>query len=417
MVSTTAQEAPSDSRNIPALRQRIAAIFMIGFAIILMVLASRFERQSALFWAFGLAFGFTLQRSRFCYASAFRDLFLMQQGRVMKGILSGMAIATLGFTVLMSRILPMTLPGLLPPQAHVSPIALSLILGGVLFGIGMVLAGGCVSGSLYRIGEGYLASGVALLGILGGLLAASHTWNWWWRVSTNQGLIIWLPERWGYGVSALLTLLLILGIYLFIVWWESRSGLFFPETQKGSSSGLPFGEQVKAIFHRWFVTPWSAVTGGIALGTMNVFIYVADHPLRITGELAVWSATAARLVGLGPPPLLGVESLAGCTLDSGGGGLISHMTFLVVGLVVGSLIAALLAHEFKVRSPRQHTRLRYGQSLGGGLLMGYGSGIAIGCTVGAFFSAIPSLGLNGWVFALTLSAGAWLGVKAIRRLP
>ncbi|MCA9894041.1 MAG: YeeE/YedE family protein, partial [Anaerolineae bacterium] len=41
----------------------------------------------------------------------------------------------------------------------------------------------------------------------------------------------------------------------------------------------------------------------------------------------------------------------------------------------------------------------------------------MGCTIGAFFSAIPSLALNGWVFAVFLAAGAWLGTQAIKRIP
>ncbi len=48
--------------------------------------------------------------------------------------------------------------------------------------------------------------------------------------------------------------------------------------------------------------------------------------------------------------------------------------------------------------------------------MGYGAGIAVGCTLGAFFSAVPSLGLNGWIFGLSLLAGAGLGTQVIRRI-
>ena len=95
--------------------------------------------------------------------------------------------------------------------------------------------------------------------------------------------------------------------------------------------------------------------------------------------------------------------------------MLTHGLLLNVGLVGGSLIAALFAHEFKLRVPRN--RVRYLQSLGGGLFMGYGAGIALGCTVGAFFSAIPSLALNGWVFALALAAGASIGLKVIERIP
>jgi len=48
--------------------------------------------------------------------------------------------------------------------------------------------------------------------------------------------------------------------------------------------------------------------------------------------------------------------------------------------------------------------------------MGYGAGISIGCTIGAFFSAVPSLALSAWVFAPSLLLGAFLGVQIIKRL-
>ncbi|MCL4458909.1 MAG: YeeE/YedE family protein, partial [Chloroflexi bacterium] len=84
------------------------------------------------------------------------------------------------------------------------------------------------------------------------------------------------------------------------------------------------------------------------------------------------------------------------------------------GMILGSALAALLASEFKPRFPRQ--RRRYAQSLIGGALMGYGAGLASGCTIGAFFSAVPSLGLNGWVFGGGLAIGAYLGGKLIQRI-
>jgi uncharacterized membrane protein YedE/YeeE len=90
------------------------------------------------------------------------------------------------------------------------------------------------------------------------------------------------------------------------------------------------------------------------------------------------------------------------------------MFFLVWGMVFGSFVAALFSGEFKIRLPRQKTR--YYQSVGGGVIMGYGAGLAMGCTIGAFFSSIPSLGLNGWVFALFLAIGAWVGTQIIQRI-
>ena len=85
-----------------------------------------------------------------------------------------------------------------------------------------------------------------------------------------------------------------------------------------------------------------------------------------------------------------------------------------VQLVYLSDRLARYAGEFKLRAPRQ--RRRYVQSVAGGCLMGYGAGIAIGCTLGAFFSAIPSLALSGWIFGIALLAGAGLGTRIIRRI-
>ena len=95
-------------------------------------------------------------------------------------------------------------------------------------------------------------------------------------------------------------------------------------------------------------------------------------------------------------------------------GLLTNTFMLDVGLVFGAFAASVMASEFKIRVPRQP--VRYLQSAGGGALMGYGAGISLGCTIGAFFSAIPSLGLNGWLFALGLLGGACVASQIIRRL-
>ncbi|MBN32895.1 MAG: hypothetical protein CL906_03100 [Dehalococcoidia bacterium] len=76
-------------------------------------------------------------------------------------------------------------------------------------------------------------------------------------------------------------------------------------------------------------------------------------------------------------------------------------------------LASSLAGEFKIRIPKE--KLRFFQSIFGGVFMGYGAGLAIGCTLGSFFSAIPSMSLSGWLFGLSLAGGAFIGTKVIRR--
>jgi uncharacterized membrane protein YedE/YeeE len=61
--------------------------------------------------------------------------------------------------------------------------------------------------------------------------------------------------------------------------------------------------------------------------------------------------------------------------------------------------------------------MRYVQSIIGGVIMGYGAGLGVGCTLGAFFSSVPSLALNGWVYAIGLCVGSYLAVQWIKRFP
>ncbi|MGH8070473.1 MAG: YeeE/YedE family protein [Candidatus Entotheonellia bacterium] len=384
-------------------------------AFVILVGMASSDRLRAVFWLFGLAFGFVLQRSRFCFASAFRDLFLLGDARVMKGIIAGLAVATAGFAVLMARLLPDVGFGSLPVGATVLPLGIHTVLGGVLFGIGMVLAGGCTSGSLYRAGEGYVGSMVALLGIMLGLEISSHTWNWWWEAHISRAPLIWFPEQLGYLGGTLLTFGGLLLAFLVISWWEFRTSIMLSIKPDEVHVASSFGEHLRALGHMVFVKGWPVVVGGIALATLNVFLYTYRHPWGVVAGLGIWADKLASAVNLGAGDLLGRSSLAGCAFEPDTASALGHMPLLNLGVIAGAFIAASLASEFKLRVPKQPRR--YVQSIGGGVLMGYGAGLALGCTVGAFFSAIPSLALNGWVFAGALVAGAYVGVKVLNRLP
>ena len=65
-------------------------------AAVVYVAAHAVDTEFSMFWVFGLAFGFVLQRARFCFASAFRDIFLLGHARTMKGVLLGLAVGSVG---------------------------------------------------------------------------------------------------------------------------------------------------------------------------------------------------------------------------------------------------------------------------------------------------------------------------------
>src|SRR5215467_1178275 len=163
-----------------------------------------------------------LQRGRLCFAGAFRDLFLMRNGGMLRAILIGLAIAAPVFALIESRAVPEPSFGALAAGAHVVPLGLNLPVGGVLFGIGMVVAGGCVSGTLYRIGEGYLASWASLLGILLGLSVAAHTWNFWYTWTIQSAPTAWLPASLGYAGAVIVSWMVLGAAYLATLWWETR---------------------------------------------------------------------------------------------------------------------------------------------------------------------------------------------------
>jgi uncharacterized membrane protein YedE/YeeE len=84
------------------------------------------------------------------------------------------------------------------------------------------------------------------------------------------------------------------------------------------------------------------------------------------------------------------------------------------GIILGAMVSAMLSGEFRFRRIKHNKQ--YLQILLGGILMGYGAGLASGCTIGGFFSAVPSLGLNGFVFGGAIAIGAYIGVKLVSKI-
>jgi uncharacterized membrane protein YedE/YeeE len=401
-------------RSMP--RQSMVAVLVLFGALGMAVVMSKTEAILAPLWLLAMAAGFTLQRSRFCFASAFRDLFLFGSSRIMKGIIVGLAVATIGFAINMYSQVPFPGFGALPNEANILPVGLSTIVGGLLFGFGMVLSGGCVSGSLYRMAEGYVASWVSIGGVLIGLGFLSQTWNWWWQATISREPMLWIPSKFslGYGGGVILTLAGLLIAFLLFLWLESRSGLSAADIPRKKEHDDTLGQKLSILWRSVFVRGWPAVVGGGVLGVIGVLMYMVHMPWGVTGELARFSNTIMSNLNFAPPEALGLSDLGGCSGHSDGTGLFTHSFAVTVGLLPGALVGALFASEFKLRFPRNAKR--YVQALGGGIIMGYGAGLAIGCTVGAFFSSIPSLSISGWLFALALSGGAFLGVQVIKRI-
>ena len=394
---------------------------LAGLAVVYLI-AVRIDSAWPVFWVAGVAFGAICQRSRFCFVAGFRDLFLMRQGRMLRGIIAGLAVATAGFAMIMATVVPNPGSGVLPSDAHILPLGIATVLGGVMFGFGMVLSGGCVSGSLYRMGEGYLGSWVAIGGVLVGLYALNRTWNWWWDNQISMDRLSWLPTDLTYTGAIVMTFVLLGLAYVTVSWWERRglaASMAFTIPIITSSSAGPAAPgadtTLGALVRKIFRTEWTPLIGGIALASVNILLFIRYRPLGVVGELSRWASDFSGSIGAGVGELKGISDIPGCVPRFVEGTWITDAFMLNIGIIAGAFTAALLAREFRLRVPRGPRR--YVQSLAGGVVMGYGAGLGLGCTIGAFFSAIPSLALNGWIYAIALAIGAYGGTAFIRRFP
>ncbi|MDN6259697.1 MAG: YeeE/YedE family protein, partial [Corynebacterium sp.] len=104
--------------------------------------------------AVGAVLGFVMQRGRFCVTGFLRDIFTQRTWRGVTALLVVIAVHAVGLTALSSL-------GVIDPVvSDFAPFA--VIVGGLVFGLGIVLAGGCASGTWYRSGEGLVGSWIAL---------------------------------------------------------------------------------------------------------------------------------------------------------------------------------------------------------------------------------------------------------------
>ena len=397
-------------------RQLLVGIFLVIIGLFFSFYIASINTSDSAIWLIACALGFTLQKSRFCFASSFRDLFLFGSGQNMKGILIALAVSSIGFIGILNWILPNPLPGEFPSSAHVLPVGLSTIIAGVVFGIGMVVSGGCISGTIYRIAEGYVASIITMLGVIIGTVLLIASWDFWWVNLISKESKIFLPSTFslGYGFSLLLTLLGLFIIYILVLFIESKSGIVeYKINQNQNNTPQNLRSKLVVIFQSFFVKSWSIKLGGLSVGFLSIIYFLFHSPPGVTGEIMKQSLNISKLINLSDGVLSGIGSLSGCLGSISSSGIISHTFVSTVGVFFGALISALFSREFKIRKPKEFKR--YYQSLSGGVLMGYSASLGIGCTIGAFFSAIPSLSLSGWVFGLSLLLGSFIGTKMIRK--
>lgn len=162
-----------------------------------------------------------------------------------------------------------------------------------------------------------------------------------------------------------------------------------------------------------FKNPFTYVTGAILLSVLQIALLASSgNPWGVSGTFTNWGAWLFEAVG-GSVDKWFYFSSAGAQNTLNAGFLNDPGSMQNLGIIVGALLATLLASQFKIKKIKSVKQVV--AAILGGLLMGYGARLAFGCNIGALFSGISSLSLSGWVFGLFLLVGAFIGSKLLAK--
>ena len=351
--------------------------------------------------ALGLGAGAVMHRSDYCLAGMFRDLFLFRRTDKLRTLVLLVSVTMLLFEG--ARLL-----GLLPNfpfPLFYAPTAANVV-GGLLFGVGMVLAGGCVVGTLYRLGAGSLLSAAAFGGLIVGsaLYAEFHPfWAAFIKRTTFLPGKVTLPQILGTGPTLPVLLIAAAAGALLLRW--RRQGLFRPEVPVAGSL-----QPWKAALALAAITLVSALVVGLPLGVTSSYAKLGAHVERL-----LFPTHFATLSFFQAVPLHYRHPITGAELAGGSGphfDAIAAIQFpLVAGIVLGSAVSALLLGEWHAR--RGLPRRQLVSAFAGGVMMGLASRMAPTCNVWHLMGGLPILAASSFLFLGGLLPGAWIGGKLL----
>ncbi|GBE02038.1 putative inner membrane protein [bacterium BMS3Abin08] len=425
-------------------RNAICAFIVAGVLILISLLyyeANVYYIYLVVYIWFGVAYGLLLQYGRFCFASAFRDLFAIGVPRMIVGIIIAMTVFSLVTALLTANKMGTFHPG---------PLGIHEVIGGFIFGIGMVLAGGCASGTLYKTGEGNGTSLLALLGIVfsQAILVNTSLFDKFLKgyafklptitLAKTKVISEMFPGSAKYFVGNFLintvipSILLILVVYLF--WF--RKGFMKRRMKKKKTGGKTLGGEFAGLWGLMMASKRTSIAGvliGIVSGLhvwtmkgMQVKFGASNFGYLLTrmGHVADVSSRGT-VFDPGYWYITTQEAQVGAWVFEKLGFNMRHNVFfgvmngvpelwrnpalwMSIGIIGGSMMMALLNKEFAIKLPKGELIV---WGLLGGIGMGIGARVALGCNIGAFFIRIAGGDPGGWLFGIGMVLGSYVSVK------
>ncbi|ERJ07114.1 Putative integral membrane protein [Halorhabdus tiamatea SARL4B] len=367
----------------------------------------------------GVGFGVFFQKGRICYASALSDFFLFRSSRVGGGIVLATLLTTLSWSgaYLVGGEAGFWLP----------PWGLYGLIGGAIFGVGMILAGACLTSTLWRVASGSGQYGLVLGGVVVGVLLTGLAHPW-------LGELYFTPLWLGTGTTAfalpvpapavaVVFVAVVAVAYAFLAGSTKRQFDGSVDEDEGPIAGLLESLRVglRGLFEgsrqylgarrsgidvgRALRRPWDPRTCGIGIALTATFWIGVSGVWTVSGPLEDWIAFG---VGTASPVLLAaVPGFEAAFL-----GHVSPGMGVLVGFLLGAALAALVSGDFELTPP---TRSAGVAPVAGGVLMGVGANLAPGCNVTNLYTGVASLSAHGLLASAGIVLGAYAGTRLLFR--
>jgi len=365
------------------------------FAITI-ILQNEFGVRHAMLFLIGTGLGITLMHALFGFTGGWRRF---QRERRSAGIRAQLLLLAIS-SVLFFPVIGKAVPGVHAVAANGS-VALMVLVGAFLFGIGMQLGGGCGSGTLFTVGGGHVVMLIVLVFFIVGATIGSLQLPWW-NTILNGGRISIIDKFGGWLPALVIQLAVFAALYYVVVRIERRRHGSIVPLLEDKKSSMKFSEQLVS-------GPWPLWWGAIGLSVFGLAtLLTAGFPWSVTFAFGLWGAKIWAALG-GDPASWGYWSSGYPAKALASSVLADTVSIMNFGIILGAALAAALAGKFA--PPGKIPRNRLIAAIVGGFLLGYGARLAFGCNIGALLGGIASGSLHGWLWLVAGFIGSAVGVR------
>lgn len=402
--------------------QKIEAV--VGFALIALVLVLGFAGTlvgtvfaKALI---GLGFGYALTRGDFGFAGLSNRTCRKGSTKLIRALMFMFVISSIivGALLIGGKITANNL--------WINQISWGLLIGGILFGIGMAFSSCCATGVLQDFPIGLSRAFITLIffgiGVFLGfpLMQKGFAKNSLFSTASSSRGGVWFVDFFngsdasnmtnGVIGAILLTIVLAVAVGLLAKWYEKKIAGDFPAQVE---------EEVKTestLWEKFFVNKWSMTqTALIIAGLFGMLYAVSSAGWGASTVYGNWFGSILHSLGVSLESLQNYTQFTEAkTASSFAANFFENASYMQnIGIIMGAFVGLLLSGKFvKVFTEGLKIKpLEIVLFAAGGLLMGFGTRLSWGCNVGALYTPIANFSLSGWLYFFFLFGGGFLGNK------